>query len=89
MFSTILNVQGIINLLFFSLILLEINAALVFAFTAFFVYEQYEAEIDGLVKIFLDRIKEVKRLLMRQEMLMFFQMLFKLIGQFFHINVYF
>ncbi|CAK7322649.1 unnamed protein product [Dovyalis caffra] len=31
-----------------SLTFLELNAALVFPFTAFFVYEQYESEIDGL-----------------------------------------
>lgn len=35
-----------------------------FAFTAFFVYEQYESEFDGLAKILFNRIKESNRLLM-------------------------
>ncbi|EEF32885.1 hydroxysteroid dehydrogenase, putative [Ricinus communis] len=39
---------------------------LVFAFTAFFVYEQYEAEVDGLMKLLLSGIEESKRLLMRK-----------------------
>ncbi|KAJ9189022.1 hypothetical protein P3X46_000364 [Hevea brasiliensis] len=61
------------SLYFLKLILLRsmtlvvgmVGIALVFSFTAFFVYEQYEPEIDGLGKILLDRIKESKRLLMR------------------------
>lgn len=42
-----------------------VGVALVFSFTAFFVYEQYESEIDGLGKLLLNRMKESKRLLMR------------------------
>ncbi|KAJ8774795.1 hypothetical protein K2173_017241 [Erythroxylum novogranatense] len=34
-----------------------IGAALVFAFTAFFVYEQYEMEIDGIIKLILSTVK--------------------------------
>ncbi|KDP43887.1 hypothetical protein JCGZ_20897 [Jatropha curcas] len=58
------------SLYFLKLILLQsltvlVGVALVFAFTAFFVYEQYESEIDGLVEIVVDRIKGKQRLLMR------------------------
>lgn len=38
-------------------------AGLVFAFTAFFVYEQYEAEIDEFAKFFFIGIMELKKLL--------------------------
>lgn len=44
---------------------LEINAALVLSFTAFFVYEQYESEIDGLAVILFNSIKESMGLLTR------------------------
>ena len=43
--------------LFLSLTLLELNAALVFAFTAFFVYEQYESEINGLTAMLFSLTK--------------------------------
>ncbi|GKV39200.1 hypothetical protein SLEP1_g47007 [Rubroshorea leprosula] len=38
---------------------------LVFAFTAFFIYEQYEFEIDGLAKFLFNSIMESKALLAR------------------------
>ena len=38
-------------------------AALVFSFTAFFVYEQYESEIDGLGKHLFKSVKELAGLL--------------------------
>uniref|UniRef100_A0A9I9CQ74 Reticulon-like protein n=1 Tax=Cucumis melo TaxID=3656 RepID=A0A9I9CQ74_CUCME len=40
-----------------------LGMGLVFAFTAFFVYEQYEAEIDEFAKFFFIGIMELKRLL--------------------------
>lgn len=43
----------------------EFNAALVFAFTAFFVYEQYEPEIDGLAKFLFNYLKKSKVSLIR------------------------
>ncbi|XP_065869157.1 3beta-hydroxysteroid-dehydrogenase/decarboxylase isoform X2 [Euphorbia lathyris] len=43
-----------------------IGVALVFSFTAFFVYEQYEFEIDELVNIMVSRIMELKLLLTRK-----------------------
>ncbi|GLT91653.1 hypothetical protein SLE2022_095290 [Rubroshorea leprosula] len=36
-----------------------------FAFTAFFIYEQYEFEIDGLAKFLFNSIMESKALLAR------------------------
>ncbi|XP_050213284.1 3beta-hydroxysteroid-dehydrogenase/decarboxylase [Mercurialis annua] len=42
-----------------------VGVALVFGFTGFFVYEQYEVELDGLVKILHRGIDKLKRLLMR------------------------
>ncbi|KAH7521373.1 3beta-hydroxysteroid-dehydrogenase/decarboxylase [Ziziphus jujuba] len=42
-----------------------IGMALVFAFTAFFVYEQYEPEIDGLAKHLINSIKGSAELLTR------------------------
>ncbi|GFY81356.1 hypothetical protein Acr_01g0011650 [Actinidia rufa] len=41
-----------------------IGVGLVLAFTSFFVYEQYEAEMDGIVKILLIVMKEATGLLM-------------------------
>jgi sterol-4alpha-carboxylate 3-dehydrogenase (decarboxylating) len=41
------------------------GVALVFSFTGFFVYEQYEAEIDQLVVVLFNRIKWSGELLMR------------------------
>ena len=38
---------------------------MVLAFTSFFVYEQYEEEMDGLAEVLFDSIKKSKRLLMR------------------------
>ncbi|KGN57250.1 3beta-hydroxysteroid-dehydrogenase/decarboxylase [Cucumis sativus] len=40
-----------------------LGVGLVFAFTAFFVYEQYEAEIDEFAKFFFIGIMELKKLL--------------------------
>lgn len=40
------------------------GAALVFAFTAFFIYEQYEFEIDGLAKVLQNCLIESKGLMM-------------------------
>lgn len=37
---------------------LNCSAALVFAFTAFFVYEQYESGIDGTLGVLPNRFKE-------------------------------
>ncbi|KAL9436798.1 hypothetical protein AB3S75_022777 [Citrus x aurantiifolia] len=42
-----------------------IGLALVFAFTAFFVYEQYEPEIDGLAKFLFNYLKKSKASLIR------------------------
>ncbi|XP_022761619.1 3beta-hydroxysteroid-dehydrogenase/decarboxylase isoform X2 [Durio zibethinus] len=42
-----------------------IGIALVFAFTAFFVYEQYESEIDGIGEVLFYGIMESKGLLLR------------------------
>ncbi|KAK4566607.1 hypothetical protein RGQ29_002751 [Quercus rubra] len=42
-----------------------IGIALVYAFTAFFVYEQYESEIDGFAKVLFKSIKESMELLAR------------------------
>ncbi|KAL6342421.1 hypothetical protein AAG906_009094 [Vitis piasezkii] len=44
---------------------LVVGVALVLAFTSFFVYEQYEEEMDGLAEVLFDSIKKSKRLLMR------------------------
>ncbi|KDO45107.1 hypothetical protein CISIN_1g007866mg [Citrus sinensis] len=43
----------------------SIGLALVFAFTAFFVYEQYEPEIDGLAKFLFNYLKKSKASLIR------------------------
>ncbi|KAH9783501.1 3beta-hydroxysteroid-dehydrogenase/decarboxylase isoform 3 [Citrus sinensis] len=43
----------------------SIGLALVFAFTAFFVYEQYEPEIDGLAKFLFNYLKKSKVSLIR------------------------
>lgn len=43
---------------------LNFYAGLVFAFMAFFVYEQYESEIDGLVDILFNSLKEFTMYLM-------------------------
>lgn len=43
----------------------SIGLALVFAFTAFFVYEQYELEIDGLAKFLFNYVKKSKASLIR------------------------
>jgi GH43 family beta-xylosidase len=37
----------------------------VFAFTVFFVYDQYETEIDGFAKVLFNRIEESMGLLTR------------------------
>ncbi|KAE9620436.1 hypothetical protein Lal_00019069 [Lupinus albus] len=42
-----------------------IGIGLVFAFMAFFVYEQYESEIDGLVDVLFTQLKELMTYLMR------------------------
>ncbi|XVF37669.1 hypothetical protein REPUB_Repub20aG0029500 [Reevesia pubescens] len=42
-----------------------IGIALVFAFTAFFVYEQYDSELDGLAKVLFCGIMESKGLIRR------------------------
>ncbi|KAM7277847.1 hypothetical protein ACFE04_004981 [Oxalis oulophora] len=42
-----------------------VGVALVFSFTAFFVYEQYETEIDRLAVLLLNKIKGSGQLLMR------------------------
>lgn len=42
---------------------LEFNAALVFSFTAFFIYEQYESELDGLAMLLFNCTKQLKSLL--------------------------
>ncbi|KAM3750267.1 hypothetical protein ACB098_04G024200 [Castanea mollissima] len=42
-----------------------IGIALAYAFTAFFVYEQYESEIDGFAKVLFNSIKESMELLAR------------------------
>ncbi|KAK9288132.1 hypothetical protein L1049_016580 [Liquidambar formosana] len=60
----------VVSLYFVKLILLHsltvaIGAALIFAFTSFFVYEQYEEEIDGLAKILYDGMKNLMGLLKR------------------------
>ncbi|XWS35300.1 hypothetical protein CRYUN_Cryun21dG0114200 [Craigia yunnanensis] len=60
----------VVSLFFIKLILsyplaVLIGIALVFAFTAFFVYEQYESEIDGLGKVLFCGITESKELLRR------------------------
>ncbi|KAF7824364.1 3beta-hydroxysteroid-dehydrogenase/decarboxylase isoform X1 [Senna tora] len=57
-------------LYFLKLILSEflttsIGIALVFAFTAFFIYEQYESEIDGVVGVLVDGLKESMAFLTR------------------------
>ncbi|KAA8527274.1 hypothetical protein F0562_034629 [Nyssa sinensis] len=59
-----------VSLYFLKLILshyltLGIGVALVLSFTSFFVYEQYEEEIDGISKIFSNGVKEARGLLMR------------------------
>ncbi|KAF5465400.1 hypothetical protein F2P56_015413 [Juglans regia] len=59
-----------VSLYFLRLILLQsltavIGVALVFSFTAFFVYEQYESEIDGFVKVLFNSIKGSVGLLTR------------------------
>lgn len=51
--------------LYFILMDWKYIAALVFVFTAFFVYEQYEYEIDGLVKLVGRKLKVVMELLVR------------------------
>ncbi|PIA29628.1 hypothetical protein AQUCO_05800032v1 [Aquilegia coerulea] len=55
--------------LFKSLVLLPFSAvigvALVFAFTAFFMYKQHEDEVDRLIKLSSIGLKSLKRLLMR------------------------
>ncbi|GAV64310.1 3Beta_HSD domain-containing protein/Reticulon domain-containing protein [Cephalotus follicularis] len=43
-----------------------IGVALILAFTAFFLYEQYESEIDGLVKVLFDFIKGSNGLVTRK-----------------------
>lgn len=42
-----------------------LDAALSFSFTSFFFYEQYEAEIDALGKVLLNRMEKLKRWLRR------------------------
>ncbi|GMY32571.1 3beta-hydroxysteroid-dehydrogenase/ decarboxylase isoform 3 [Fagus crenata] len=59
-----------VSLYFLKLILSQslsvvIGIALVFAFTAFFVYEQYESEIDGFAKVLFNGMKESMELLTR------------------------
>ncbi|XP_062173558.1 3beta-hydroxysteroid-dehydrogenase/decarboxylase isoform X3 [Alnus glutinosa] len=58
-----------VSLYFLKLILRSLTAvigvALVFAFTVFFVYEQYETEIDGFAKVLFNRIEESMGLLTR------------------------
>ncbi|PON31205.1 Hopanoid-associated sugar epimerase, partial [Parasponia andersonii] len=44
---------------------MTIGIALAFAFTAFFVYEQYESEIDGVAKLLYSCVKELMGLLKR------------------------
>ncbi|KAK4782075.1 hypothetical protein SAY86_016177 [Trapa natans] len=40
---------------------LTVGAAIGFSFTSFFIYEQYEAEIDALAKVLLNRMKKLMR----------------------------
>ncbi|XP_031405230.1 3beta-hydroxysteroid-dehydrogenase/decarboxylase isoform X2 [Punica granatum] len=42
-----------------------LGAALVFSFTSFFVYEQYEAELDAIVKVVLNRTRRLKGQVLR------------------------
>ncbi|KAA8531429.1 hypothetical protein F0562_006218 [Nyssa sinensis] len=44
---------------------MAVGVALVLAFTSFFIYEQYEEEIDGIVKILLNSMKVTMGLLVR------------------------
>ncbi|EXB23119.1 3beta-hydroxysteroid-dehydrogenase/decarboxylase isoform 3 [Morus notabilis] len=45
--------------IFFKFLTMAVGIALVFAFTAFFVYEQYELEVDGLAKFLRVSVKEL------------------------------
>ncbi|XP_021291281.1 3beta-hydroxysteroid-dehydrogenase/decarboxylase [Herrania umbratica] len=63
-FKAVVVLYFVMLILSYSLAVL-IGIALVFAFTAFFVYEQYESEIDGLGKVLCCGIMESKGLLMR------------------------
>ncbi|KAF4370999.1 3beta-hydroxysteroid-dehydrogenase/decarboxylase [Cannabis sativa] len=44
-------------------LMMAMGIALAFAFTAFFVYEQYESEVDGVSKLLHSGVKEVVKLL--------------------------
>ncbi|WRX19974.1 Reticulon - like 10 [Theobroma cacao] len=63
-FKAVVVLYFVMLILSYSMAVL-IGIALVFAFTAFFVYEQYESEIDGLGKVLCCGIMGSKGLLMR------------------------
>ncbi|XP_022859455.1 3beta-hydroxysteroid-dehydrogenase/decarboxylase-like [Olea europaea var. sylvestris] len=64
--STFLKVSALLyifRLMVSHSLIIAIGVALVLAFTLFFVYEQYEEEIDGIVKVVSSRVtKEVSKL---------------------------
>ncbi|XP_059654680.1 3beta-hydroxysteroid-dehydrogenase/decarboxylase [Cornus florida] len=54
-----------LNLMLSQYLTVAIGAALVLAFTSFFVYEQYEVEIDAITKVLFNSTREIMGLLMR------------------------